>query len=99
MWKAIKNLLKKATEKSENIDDDNHIDLFHPNFSENKISMDEVFATNFNAGGGHFLFCDNNQEAFQNLKEIINYENVTELICLDPKLQEMLTNNQIRKPM
>lgn len=95
MWKAIKNLLKKATEKSENKDDDNHIDLFHPNYFEDNISMDEVFATNFNAGGGHFLFCDNNQEAFQNLKEIINYENVTELICLDPKLQEMLTTNQI----
>ncbi|MDH0659811.1 MULTISPECIES: hypothetical protein [unclassified Empedobacter] len=95
MWKAIKNLLKKATEKSENKDDDNHIDLFHPNYSEDNISMDEVFATNFNAGGGHFLFCDNNQEAFQNLKEIINYENVTELICPDPNLQQVLNSVNI----
>ncbi|WP_312922712.1 hypothetical protein [Empedobacter brevis] len=95
MWKAIKNLLKKAIEKPEDKEDNNHIDLFHPNYSEHNISMDEVFATNFNAGGGHFLFCDNNQEAFQNLKEIIHYENVTELICLDPKLQEILTNIQI----
>ncbi|MDM1072541.1 hypothetical protein HX001_08565 [Empedobacter brevis] len=95
MWKAIKNLLKKAIEKPEDKEDNNHIDLFHPNYSEHNVSMDEVFATNFNAGGGHFLFCDNNQEAFQNLKEIIHYENVTELICLDPKLQEILTNIQI----
>ncbi|MGV0828792.1 hypothetical protein ACTS9C_07910 [Empedobacter brevis] len=95
MWKAIKNLLKKAIEKPEDKGDNNHIDLFHPNYSEHNVSMDEVFATNFNAGGGHFLFCDNNQEAFQNLKEIIHYENVTELICLDPKLQEILTNIQI----
>ncbi|WP_312556911.1 hypothetical protein [Empedobacter brevis] len=95
MWKAIKNLLKKAIEKPEDKEDNNHIDLFHPNYSEHNISMDEVFATNFNAGGGHFLFCDNNQEAFQNLKEIIHYENVTELICLDPELQDILTNIQI----
>jgi len=95
MWKAIKNLLKKAIEKPEDKEDNNHIDLFHPNYSEHNVSMDEVFATNFNAGGGHFLFCDNNQEAYQNLKEIIHYENVTELICLDPKLQEILTNIQI----
>ncbi|MGV0753749.1 hypothetical protein [Empedobacter brevis] len=95
MWKAIKNLLKKAIERPEDKEDNNHIDLFHPNYSEHNVSMDEVFATNFNAGGGHFLFCDNNQEAFQNLKEIIHYENVTELICLDPKLQEILTNIQI----
>ncbi|WP_314058495.1 hypothetical protein [Empedobacter brevis] len=95
MWKAIKNLLKKAIEKPEDKEDNNHIDLFHPNYSEHNISMDEVFATNFNAGGGHFLFCDNNQEAFQNLKEIILYENVTELICLDPELQDILTNIQI----
>nr|WP_314544800.1 hypothetical protein [uncultured Empedobacter sp.] len=95
MWKAIKNLLKKATEKSENKDDDNHIDLFHPNYSEDNISMDEVFATNFNVGGGHFLFCDNIEEASKNLKEIVNYENVTELICPDPNLQQVLNSVNI----
>lgn len=95
MWKAIKNLLKKAIEKPKNKEDDNQIDLFHPNYFEDNISMDEVFATNFNAGGGHFLFCDNDQEAFQNLKEITNYENVTELICLDPTLQKILTSIDI----
>ena len=90
MWKAIKNLLKKANQQSENNDEENQIYLFHPNYSENNLSMDEVFATNFNAGGGHFLFCDNNEEAFRNLKEIVNYENVSELICLDPSLQQAL---------
>ncbi|TGN30089.1 hypothetical protein [Empedobacter tilapiae] len=95
MWKAIKNLLKKAIEKPKNKEDDNQIDLFHPNYFEDNISMDEVFATNFNAGGGHFLFCGNDQEAFQNLKEITNYENVTELICLDPTLQKILTSIDI----
>ena len=91
MWKAIKNLLKKANQQSENKSEENHIDLFHPNYTESNASMDEIFATNFNAGGGHFLFCDNNDEAFQNLKEIVKYENVTELICLDKQLQQILT--------
>ncbi|MBO6211765.1 L-lactate dehydrogenase complex protein LldG [Algoriella xinjiangensis] len=92
MWKAIKNLLKKANQVSDNKDEENHVDLFHPNYTENNASMDEIFATNFNAGGGHFLFCDNNDEAFQNLKEIVKYENVTELICLDKQLQQILTS-------
>ena len=92
MWKAIKNLLKKANKVSDNKDEENHVDLFHPNYTENNASMDEIFATNFNAGGGHFLFCDNNDEAFQNLKEIVKYENVTELICLDKQLQQILTS-------
>ncbi|WP_313385346.1 hypothetical protein [Chishuiella sp.] len=96
MWKAIKNLLKKATKTTEeNTNEENHIDLFHPNYSENNTSVDEVFATNFNAGGGHFLFCENDNEAFQNLKEIIKYENVTELICLDSNLQDILYKNNI----
>ena len=95
MWKAIKNLLKKATHQSENNDEENQIDLFHPNYSENNLSMDEVFATNFNAGGGHFLFCDNIEEASKNLKEIVNYENVTELICPDPRLQQILNSVNI----
>ncbi len=95
MWKAIKNLLKKATNQSKDNEDDNQIDLFHPNYNEKNISIDEIFATNFNAGGGHFLFCDNHEEAFQNLKDIVNYENVTELICLDPNLQQILNTIQI----
>ena len=95
MWKAIKNLLKKATEKSAENSDDNHIDLFHPNYADQKISMDEVFATNFNVGGGHFLLCDNIEEASKNLKEIVNYENVTELICPDPRLQQILNSVNI----
>lgn len=40
------------------------IDLFHPNYADQKISMEEVFATNFNVGGGHFLFCDNIEDSF-----------------------------------
>ena len=72
MWKAIKNLLKKATNQSKDNEDDNQIDLFHPNYNEKNISIDEIFATNFNAGGGHFLFCDNHEEAFQNLQQILN---------------------------
>jgi len=95
MWKAIKNLLKKATNTEEDLNEENHIDLFHPNYSDNNISVDEVFATNFNAGGGHFLFCENNNEVFQNLKEIIKYENVNDLICLDDNLQSILNQNNI----
>lgn len=95
MWKAIKNLFKKTTEISEDEQEKNNIDLFHPNYSDDNISIDEVFATNFNAGGGHFLFCDNKEETLYNLKEIVKYENVSELICLDSNLQTILNKVDI----
>jgi len=95
MWKAIKNLFKKTNRAAEDEQEKNNIDLFHPNYSDEYLSIDEVFATNFNAGGGHFLFCDNKEETLHNLKEIVKYENVSELICLDSNLQTILDNVNI----
>jgi len=95
MWKAIKNLFNKTNRTSEDEQEKNNIDLFHPNYSDEDLSIDEVFATNFNAGGGHFLFCDNKEETLHNLKEIVKYENVSELICLDSNLQTILDNVNI----
>lgn len=93
MWKAFKKFIEKTTQGN-NEEDKMEIDLFSPMSSA--PSTDEVFATNFNAGGGHFLFCDNEEEALSNLSQIIQHENVSELICLDLDLQNYL--DQIKIP-
>ncbi len=90
MWKVLKKFLEKTTKKEE---DKTEIDLFSPMSSA--PSTDEVFAGNFNAGGGHFLFCDNKDEALANINQIIHYENVSELICLDLELQQILDTIKI----
>lgn len=89
MWKTIKKLINKATGEQEK-SEDNTLDLFNRNLSNSTVALDELFATNFNSGGGHFLFCENEEEAVHNLQQILNYENTSNLICVDPVLQEKL---------
>lgn len=90
MWKAIKKLFKTTDlNDSDNIDSQ-RVDVFGQDNSFQDSSLDEVFATSFNAGGGHFLYCENEKEALHNLHQIIQYENSKKLICVDPELQTKL---------
>ena len=89
MWKTIKNLFNKSA-LNEADDTNNKVDIFGQNNPMPETSLDELFATNFNAGGGHFLYCENEYEALENLAQIIKYENASKLICLDPELQMKL---------
>ena len=86
MLKTIKNLIYNSKK-----DQDNHqksdIELYQ---YDNAVPLDELFATNFNAGGGHFLYCENANEALENLQQIIQYEKPEPIICLDPTLQHKL---------
>jgi len=88
MWKVIKRLIKNTnTQKEENKIDYN---VTNYNQSDSTIPLDEQFATNFNAGGGHFLYCENKTEALNNLLQIIQYEKANPIICVDSFLQENL---------
>lgn len=89
MWRAIKKFINKAIgEKDKN--EDNTMDLFNSNLSKSSVALDELFATNFNSGGGHFLYCENEEEAVNNLQQILYHEKTSNLICVDPLLQEKL---------
>ncbi|MBS7333217.1 hypothetical protein [Faecalibacter bovis] len=89
MWKVIKKLLNKnATDDAE--ENNKNVDIFRQDSSIPEVSLDELFATNFNAGGGHFLYCGNENEALHNLDQIIKYENASKVICVDPNLQTKL---------
>lgn len=94
MWKAIKNLIHKSRNRNNQDQTDTTI-IYNSNQSDNSIPLDELFATSFNAGGGHFLFCENKAEALENLFQIIQYEKAGPIICIDPILQEKLNEINI----
>lgn len=89
MWKAIKKLFNKSITDLEK-DEQENVDLFLKSAAEAESSLDELFATNFNSGGGHFLYCGNENEAIHNLQQIINYEKINRIICLDQDLESKL---------
>lgn len=96
MWKAIKKLFISTKLNPEDQDHKDKVDLFSRASTSQDTSLDELFAKNFNAGGGHFLYCSDLQEAVYNLKQIIEYENIDSIICLDQELQNDLSEIGIK---
>ena len=94
MWKALKKILLKVNSMSTQEDESDDLDLLRGDSSNPETSIDELFATNFSSGGGHFLYCENENEAFQNLQEIIKYEKISSLICVDDQLQGLLDQTE-----
>ena len=95
MWKTIKNFINNS-KKEKDIRQDSDIELYQYNQYNSAVPLDELFATNFNAGGGHFLYCENATEALENLYQIIQYEKTEPIICLDPTLQNKLEEINIK---
>ncbi|ADX67255.1 hypothetical protein [Weeksella virosa] len=91
MWKAIKKFIQKLNQTPVNEEENEPVELVF----KKEISVDELFATNFNAGGGHFLYCSNPTETIENLKQIIQYERIRHFVCIDESLQNMLDQLQI----
>ncbi len=89
MWKIIKKLISKTKDNANDPSTDYNQTSGY-NQTDNAIALDELFATSFNAGGGHFLYCENINEALKNLFQIIQYEKIDPIICVDPTLQQYL---------
>jgi len=87
MWKTIKKFFNSTITNNEDQESNQQVDLFGPASTLHETSLDELFAKNFNAGGGHFLYCADKNEAIYNLKQIIEYEQIEKIICLDNDLQ------------
>lgn len=85
MWKKIKKLFKPDSDSSEK--DDSELEFV--TFQE-KDPIDVTFTKNFIAGGGMFLYCENEQETLENLKSILDNELVSELVCFEEKLINLL---------
>lgn len=90
MWKKFKQLLTQGEESST---DESEIEFVA--FQSND-PIDVLFAKNFNAGGGQFFYCENEQEALENLKEIIDNEQIEEVICFEDKLKSFLSRLNVK---
>jgi L-lactate utilization protein LutB len=91
MWKKIKQLLNPQTDESGREEDELEFVSF-----QSKDPIDVLFAKNFIASGGQFFYCENEQEALENLNEIIVNEQIDELICFDDDLKSYLNRLNVK---
>ncbi len=92
MWKKIKQLIVPPSDETENDDSDLEFVTF-----QSKESIDVLFTRNFVAGGGHFFYCENEQEALENLKDIVDNEQIEEIVCFDNKLKSLLSRLNVKQ--
>lgn len=64
---------------------------------EIKLPIDERFTINFKANGGKFLYCENLDEIFKNLENIISENDWEEkkALLLDENLEEKFKNSNV----
>jgi hypothetical protein len=65
---------------------------------EIKLPIDEKFTINFKANGGKFLYCENLDEIFDNLNQIIeeNDWNTKKALVLNKNLEDKFENAQLK---
>ena len=65
---------------------------------EIKLPVDEKFTINFKANGGKFLYCENLDEIFQSLNNIIeeNSWHDSQVLLLDDNLKERFSNSNLK---
>lgn len=59
-------------------------------------SMDLLFAKNFTGIKGNFLFCESIKNLPETLTNLVNDRKWSNIYCLEPPLQEILTNTGIK---
>ncbi|WP_372755577.1 LUD domain-containing protein [Mariniflexile sp.] len=64
---------------------------------EIKLPIDEKFTINFKANGGKFLYCENLNEIYDNLENIIEENNWTnkETLILDDNMKDRFKNSEL----
>jgi len=91
MWKRIKQLLVSQSEDTSSDESELEFVAF-----QSSDPIDVLFAKNFNAGGGQFFYCENEQEALENLRDILENEQIDEVICFEEKLQSFLNRLNVK---
>lgn len=91
MWKKIKQLLVSQSEDTSSDESELEFVAF-----QSSDPIDVLFAKNFNAGGGQFFYCENEQEALENLRDILENEQIDEVICFEEKLQSFLNRLNVK---
>ncbi|MEZ5012764.1 MAG: LUD domain-containing protein [Chitinophagales bacterium] len=60
-----------------------------PVYQTDDEPLDIQFATEFTHVNGHFVFCENEKECVENLKELIGHNQYTRITCYEPELHAM----------
>lgn len=84
--------------KSDRFDEELKSDDRGKYMPEIKLPIDERFTINFKSNGGKFLYCENLNEIFQNLENIIvenNWEE-KEVLLLDTNLENKFQNSSLK---
>lgn len=55
-----------------------------------ELSLDDAFVHHFIKKGGKFLYCTSTKEIEENLKNILEENNWTEVVCIDQKIAKFL---------
>jgi L-lactate dehydrogenase complex protein LldG len=58
-------------------------------------TQEETFAAEFTKSGGHFVFCNTQEDLLQNLKLLAESRNWTEVLCAHKPLFSFLVNNKL----
>lgn len=93
IWKKIKKLFVPASVNGE--EENEYEELDFSNFPP-KDPIDITFTKNFIGDGGAFFYCENEQEILKNLKKIAENEQISEFICFDETLQNLLSRIGLR---
>ncbi len=73
-----------------------NVDFVTPVYAAQKEVPEVEFATNLVAAGGAFLYCANEQEAIENIIDLINKQQLKNIICNSKPICESLANNDIK---
>lgn len=60
-----------------------------------EATPEEAFAAGFTRSGGHFVFCNSQEDLLQNLQLLAESRNWTEVLCAHKSLFSFLVNNKL----
>lgn len=64
-------------------------------FHSEGLSPEETFAGEFIKLGGKFVFCDSEQEFFENIEGLFDSRGWTEMLCADERIMRLFENNKV----
>jgi len=64
-------------------------------FHSEGLSPEENFAGEFIKLGGKFVYCDSEQEFFENIEGLFDSRGWTEMLCADERIMRLFENNKV----
>lgn len=94
MWTKLKSIFSAKEPREES----NKKGVFTKSLPKKENNTDDpaiAFVKGFKNYGGHFIYCENKQEANLALQQILELENIDGLLCTEPEHQQNLTELNI----